>query len=1141
MHSISILGQAALIKMEEDEGISIKEISIEAKIIGDIGITTYTIEVFNNLDMQLSGELQFPLSDHQTIIGYSLDIDGTLRKAVGVDKTKGQTAYEEIVSRGIDPGLLEKTEGNNFKTRIYPIPAKGSRIIALEILDTFVWNQGGFEFTAMLDFKEKIDKKSVHIDFIGFSENLRLENISSFELKKEKGVISLMSDSTKNIAITIVPERKHFGFYQQYQDEYFYYTSVATPVSDKVMVIPQSINILWDCSRSRKGLVTKEIEFIKALAKKVKTFDINIILFNSSVVEEKNIKIRNGKTKKLEKFLTNIKYDGATQYGCINQLPNADINILCSDGLSNFGNDHFINTDIPTFTIASQTTINPSKLQSVARDNAGVYIHLENQSISSSVALMLYPSNVFSGYLEESIKEQYPRINAKVVSTQFRSIARGDKSEVISPKFRVNTSAEHVVIPIAIAKEVIDLKRMFVIQKVQELSLYPTKHKEQLLLLGLKYHLITDYTSLIVLETLEDYIDNEILPPITEWQQLYLDNLQLAKMNKELKVLDTKRDQVDELEDLLTWQFPEKAKEIEANFKKIDNDLEHDEDKLEAKYDTLEHDLDAIQSLNLPEQSQPIIDEPSKESGNMNAKVTATATLRDGIFLVTGTIATKADNMGLPGVNIIIKGTAEGTTTDFDGNFSIEVPLHSILVYQYIGYQTLEKEVVDGAHTEDFFGDQAQLDEIVVVGYGYANVQKYKNPDDFLKNAPDVDNYQVFRYGKELFIKKKENHVVLGANPLVFEDYEEYDFSNIEWEYGVDELEYLDWEDVFSLEIIPPLVATGLVGDLGRDGIIFVYTKDYVADDMIKIPIEINKYIDHRLSKKVWTDMPASLEKIQKYAPEKRYEKYMEITEKEKQAVGFYIIAGSLFAEDDPATASKIWSNIAEIQLDNQENIRTLAYQLRSIGRYKEAIPFFEKILELRPDQPIAYRDLAVTYSLDKKYLKAIAILENALDGDWIERNADPYDYVEVLNTLYNDYNNILKKKSDKVVNEYTISADLRVVLTWTSNDTDIDLHLITPSGDDFYYSNDESDTIRYNTDITDGFGPEEILVKTADKGTYTVLVDFYADREQTIHGPVGLTIEMYKYFGTEKEERTEKVLTLTKEADNVLGATIKF
>jgi|GEM_PF-3083641 len=254
--------------------------------------------------------------------------------------------------------------------------------------------------------------------------------------------------------------------------------------------------------------------------------------------------------------------------------------------------------------------------------------------------------------------------------------------------------------------------------------------------------------------------------------------------------------------------------------------------------------------------------------------------------------------------------------------------------------------------------------------------------------------------------------------------------------------------------------------------------------------------------------------------------------------------AGGLFKDDATDIAAKIWSNIAEIQLDNHENIRTLAYLLRSIEKHDEAIAYFEKILELRPDEPIAHRDLALTYALAGKKDKALVILNDALDGNWIPYNRDPFDYTEVMNTLYNDYQSLSKNEPSQANNpfkDYLVTGDLRVVLTWTSSNTDIDLHVITPSGDDFYYGNSRSEVVRYNTDITVGYGPEEVLVKTAEKGNYNIMIDFYADRQQTIHGPVGLSIEIYKYFGTDKEEKIHKVLTLTEEKDNILGASVTF
>ena len=57
------------------------------------------------------------------------DINGVLIESVAVAKEKARVVYEKIVRQNIDPGLIEWTQGNNFKTRVFPIPAQGSRTI----------------------------------------------------------------------------------------------------------------------------------------------------------------------------------------------------------------------------------------------------------------------------------------------------------------------------------------------------------------------------------------------------------------------------------------------------------------------------------------------------------------------------------------------------------------------------------------------------------------------------------------------------------------------------------------------------------------------------------------------------------------------------------------------------------------------------------------------------------------------------------------------------------------------------------------------------------------------------------------------------------------------------------------------------
>ncbi len=1132
-----ICGQTTLIDSKDADSLSIKEMKIHTSVVGDIGVTQYTIEIFNHSQRQLSGELQFPLSDHQTIVGYALDINGELREAVAVDKAKGRAAYETIVSRNIDPGLVEKTEGNNFKTRIYPIPAKGSRTIRLDVLDKLNWDNGNLLVDLTLDFKEKIAKKDIQIDFIGFTENLELSGVESFTTKKNKELISITSTTTKEVHIIATPKQKRFTFYQKHENDYFYYNSTPVPSIENENIVPKSITVLWDHSRSRKGLVDKEILFLKELCKRIATVDISIVLFNTEVTSIREIKVRNANTRKLERLLKDIAYDAATQYGCVDEIPKSDMYILCSDGLTNFGDITFKSAVSPLYTVTSQASNNPAKLKVIARDNGGVYLNLELQSITAALSVLMNNSVVFSGYKEKQLIEYYPKSNTRIDRSHFRSVVRGTELVTTSPVFDKYKKLNVSVTPLEIDHKIIDLKRFLAIEKVKELSLYPKENKEQLLSLGLKYHLLTEFTSLIVLETFEDYITNEIIPPNEEWQKQYADNLKLARLKKQLEKLEAFEDQMDALSELLIWRYPDQEDTLEETFDKKEKDLEKKYDRMDDEYDQIERYLDSIDALRLPKQLDPIIDQNFEESTAEDATITIKVIQQGDNYLVTGIVE---DGLPLPGVNIFVEGQNIGTVSDFDGNFSLEVPPGSVLNYSFIGFDTVEKEVVIGDHSIIMPSSEAMLEEVVIAGFSEKKAT-YKDGNDFLVSAPNIDDYQIFGYKEQLFIKKKDNHIVLGSNPLVFVDYEVDDFANIEWEEGKGELNYLDWHEVFSLEIIPREASRQLAGTLGNDGIIFVYTKDFVEDQRITIPININKHIKHELSKKVWTDIPESLQKIKKYDPEKRYIKYLNLTAQEKQPAGFYMAAGSIFAQDAPDLAAKIWSNIAEIQLDNHENIRTLAYQLRSIGKYKESVPLFQKILEVRPDEPIAHRDLAVTYGLLKEYNKAAEILRNALDGNWIERNHDPYDYTEVMNTLYNDYHSILKKEKHTKKSKYIISGDLRVVLTWTSSDTDIDLHLITPSGKDFYYGNDESDNIRYNTDITDGYGPEEIIVKKAEKGRYTIMIDFFADRQQTIHGPVGLSIEMYKYFGTEKEERTEKVLTLTKKAKNIQGAIIKF
>ncbi|MBT28489.1 MAG: SusC/RagA family TonB-linked outer membrane protein [Thalassobius sp.] len=95
------------------------------------------------------------------------------------------------------------------------------------------------------------------------------------------------------------------------------------------------------------------------------------------------------------------------------------------------------------------------------------------------------------------------------------------------------------------------------------------------------------------------------------------------------------------------------------------------------------------------------------------------ATLAFGQQQIKGVVTAEEDGLPLPGVSILIKGTTTGTTTDLDGNFSLQASQGDVLSFSYIGYVTREVPVEGQTNFNIALEtDLDQLEEVVVIGYG---------------------------------------------------------------------------------------------------------------------------------------------------------------------------------------------------------------------------------------------------------------------------------------------------------------------------------------------------------------------------------------------------------------------------------------
>lgn len=203
---------------------------------------------------------------------------------------------------------------------------------------------------------------------------------------------------------------------------------------------------------------------------------------------------------------------------------------------------------------------------------------------------------------------------------------------------------------------------------------------------------------------------------------------------------------------------------------------------------------------------------------------------------VKGTVKDLESGQPLIGVNVIVKNTSKGVSTDFDGNFSIDaVGINSILVFSYVGYQNHEVTVLNDQPLTIVLREDAEaLDEIVVIGYGtqkvtdvsgaistvkseiIENLKPLRVEDALQGNASGVAVIQGGAPGSKPTVLIRGIPSFTGTDPVVIID-------------GVpqtlDDLNAINSADIQSINILKDAASTAIYGVKGGNGVIVVTTK----------------------------------------------------------------------------------------------------------------------------------------------------------------------------------------------------------------------------------------------------------------------------------------------------------------------------
>lgn len=210
---------------------------------------------------------------------------------------------------------------------------------------------------------------------------------------------------------------------------------------------------------------------------------------------------------------------------------------------------------------------------------------------------------------------------------------------------------------------------------------------------------------------------------------------------------------------------------------------------------------------------------------------------------VSGTVTEQSSSLPLPGVNVLVKGTTQGTATDFDGKYQININNGDILVFSYLGYITQEitytgQSTIDVSLVED----ASQLDEVVVIGYGSVKKEDLTGTTDLLTsddfNKGPIVSAQSLISGKVAGVNvtsgggapgEGQSIKIRGTGSLSLDSEPMYVVDGVPISGAIggsrNPLNFINPNDIESFVVLKDASSTAIYGSRGANGVILITTK----------------------------------------------------------------------------------------------------------------------------------------------------------------------------------------------------------------------------------------------------------------------------------------------------------------------------
>ena len=528
----------------------------------------------------------------------------------------------------------------------------------------------------------------------------------------------------------------------------------------------------------------------------------------------------------------------------------------------------------------------------------------------------------------------------------------------------------------------------------------------------------------------------------------------------------------------------------------------------------------------------------------------------------------------IQGATVRIKNSLVEAQSDFDGYFNINAKEGDLLIVNYLGMIEKQTTVEDFNDLYILLKTETQiLDEVVLSS---TNKDKENEVDTgYGKKNADAVGYSISTITKE--------DISPGAS--TFADVIRGQFSGVRIEgfstprviirggtgslnepayaiYDIDGLifeefpTFINPQQIESVSVLKSYAATNRYGSVGRGGVFVIKMNNLYKGSSQNLDSALIKGNDYMEELSM-----IGLEENSKYLDELEqsfsFENAKDIYESqtsilEFKSVPYYFDCFDYFKRWDDDFAFSILTSAVISAKSNPKALKALAYKMETIDRDLEAELVYEHLFKIRPYHEQSYRDLALIYSKNKKYVLAADIYKKILlnsikDVEVLglqktianeayhlySTNRASFDFknfpIKILKSLLPDLDiNKTNVKNMPFVKSKDFGYDYRVVFDWSDSNIEFNVQFVSPSKKFFNWSHTKFENKDQLIDeIKFGYNTEEFIIDDSQKGEWLINIDNLS-MESSIN-PTFLKYTVYKNYGRDNEIQKTKIINLNK------------